>query len=70
MAFPSDLEIARSVTPKPIEAVAAELGFTPDEVEPYGRSKAKISIEAIERMEKRGARGKYVVVTEIGRAHV
>ena len=65
MAFPTDLEIARSVTPKPIEAVAAELGFTPDEVEPYGRSKAKISIEAIERMEKRGARGKYVVVTAI-----
>ena len=65
MSFPSDLEIARSVTPKPIEAVAADLGFTPDEVEPYGRSKAKISIEAIERMEKLGRRGKYVVVTAI-----
>ena len=47
MSFPSDLEIARSVTPKPIDAVAADLGFTPDEVEPYGRTKAKISIEAI-----------------------
>ena len=65
MSFPSDLEIARSVTPKPIDAVAADLGFTPDEVEPYGRTKAKISIEAIERMEKLGARGKYVVVTAI-----
>jgi len=65
MPFPSDLEIARSVTPKPIDAVAADLGFTPDEVEPYGRTKAKISIEAIERMEKLGARGKYVVVTAI-----
>ena len=65
MSFPSDLEIARSVAPKPIEAVAADLGFTPDEVEPYGRSKAKISIEAIERMEKLGRRGKYVVVTAI-----
>ncbi len=65
MSFPSDLEIARSVAPKPIEAVAADLGFSPDEVEPYGRSKAKISIEAIERMEKLGRRGKYVVVTAI-----
>ena len=65
MSFPSDLEIARSVAPKPIEAVAADLGFTPDEVEPYGRSKAKISIEAIERMERLGRRGKYVVVTAI-----
>ena len=65
MPFPSDLEIARSVTPKPIDAVAADLGFTPDEVEPYGRTKAKISIEAIERMEKFGKRGKYVVVTAI-----
>ncbi len=65
MSFPSDLEIARSVTPKPIDAVAADLGFTPDEVEPYGRTKAKISIEAIERMEKLGTRGKYVVVTAI-----
>ena len=65
MPFPSDLEIARSVTPKPIDAVAADLGFTPDEVEPYGRTKAKISIEAIERMENLGTRGKYVVVTAI-----
>ncbi len=65
MSFPSDLEIARSVAPKPIEAVAADLGFSPDEVEPYGRSKAKISIEAIERMERLGRRGKYVVVTAI-----
>lgn len=65
MPFPSDLEIARGVSPKPIDAVAAELGFTPDEVEPYGRTKAKISIAAIERLEKRGARGKYVVVTAI-----
>ena len=65
MPFPSDLEIARSVTPKPIDAVAADLGFTLDEVEPYGRTKAKISIEAIERMENLGTRGKYVVVTAI-----
>ena len=65
MGFPSDLEIARGVTPKPIGEVAAALGFREDEVEPYGRTKAKLSIEGIERLEKSGARGKYVVVTAI-----
>jgi formate--tetrahydrofolate ligase len=65
MGFPSDLEIARGVTPKPIGEVAAALGFHDDEVEPYGRTKAKLSIEGIERLEKNGARGKYVVVTAI-----
>jgi formate--tetrahydrofolate ligase len=45
--------------------VAAALGFHDDEVEPYGRTKAKLSIEGIERLEKSGARGKYVVVTAI-----
>ena len=65
MGFPSDLEIARGVTPKSIGEVAAALGFHDDEVEPYGRTKAKLSIEGIERLEKSGARGKYVVVTAI-----
>lgn len=51
--------------PKPIGEVAAALGFHDDEVEPYGRTKAKLSIEGIERLEKSGARGKYVVVTAI-----
>ena len=65
MGFPSDLEIARSVNPRPIGEIASALGFHDHEVEPYGRTKAKISIEAIERLEKRGSRGKYVVVTAI-----
>ena len=68
MGFPSDLEIARGVTPKPIGEVAAALGFHDDEVEPYGRTKAKLSIEGIERLEKGGGRGKYVVVTAISHA--
>ena len=65
MGFPSDLEIARGVKPKPIGEVATALGFHDDEVEPYGRTKAKLSIEGIERLEKGGTRGKYVVVTAI-----
>ena len=65
MSFPSDLEIARSVTPRPITDIAAELGFTDDEVELYGRYKAKITIEGIERKEREHGRGKYVLVTAI-----
>ncbi|USS88441.1 formate--tetrahydrofolate ligase [Fructilactobacillus hinvesii] len=38
----SDIEIAQAATPWPIEKVAATAGFKPEEVLPYGRSKAKI----------------------------
>jgi len=65
MSFPSDLEIARSVTPRPILDVARDLGLHDDEVEPYGFTKAKIRLEAIERLEAERPRGKYVVVTAI-----
>ena len=64
-SFPSDLEIARSVTPRPILDVARELGFRDDEVELYGNTKAKVTIEGIERLERERPRGKYVLVTAI-----
>jgi formate--tetrahydrofolate ligase len=64
-AFPSDLEIARSVTPRPILEVARELGIRDDEVEQYGPTKAKISLAAIRRLEALNPRGRYVVVTAI-----
>ena len=59
----TDLEIARSVRPRPIVEVARELGLRDEEIEPYGSTKAKITLEAIERLESENARGKYVVVT-------
>ncbi len=65
MSFPSDLEIARSVTPRPIADIARELGLRDEEVEPYGRTKAKVTLGAIERLEAANPRGKYVVVTAI-----
>jgi formate--tetrahydrofolate ligase len=61
----SDLEIARSVTPRPIIDVARELGLRDDEIEPYGSTKAKITLAAIERLEAERPRGKYVLVTAI-----
>ena len=65
MSFPSDLEIARSVTPRPITEIAASLGLREEEIEPYGRTKAKVTLQAIERLEAERPRGKYVVVTAI-----
>jgi formate--tetrahydrofolate ligase len=67
--MPSSLEIARSVTPRPITDLAHELGLHDDEVELYGPVKAKISLAGITRLEAeaaaKGKRGKYVVVTAI-----
>jgi formate--tetrahydrofolate ligase len=65
MTFPSDLEIARSVTPRPIMDVAHDLGLRDDEIEPYGHTKAKITLAGIERVEAENPRGRYVVVTAI-----
>ncbi len=65
MTFPSDLEIARSVTPRPIVEVSRDLGLRDDEIELYGRTKAKVTLEAIRRLESENPRGKYVVVTAI-----
>ncbi|HZM72941.1 MAG TPA: formate--tetrahydrofolate ligase [Candidatus Polarisedimenticolia bacterium] len=65
MSFPSDLEIARSVAPRPIADVAADLGLRDEEIEPYGRTKAKVTLEAIRRLESERPHGRYVLVTAI-----
>jgi formate--tetrahydrofolate ligase len=43
----SDLEIARQTTMTPIEHIAAKLGLQSDQIECYGRFKAKILFETI-----------------------
>jgi len=65
MSFPSDLEIARGVTPRPIADVAHDLGIADDELELYGPTKAKVTLEGIRRLEAERPRGKYVLVTAI-----
>ncbi|MEA2611355.1 MAG: formate--tetrahydrofolate ligase [Chloroflexota bacterium] len=65
MSFPTDLEIARAVTPRPIVDVARDLGIRDDELELYGPTKAKVRLDAITRLEGERPRGKYVVVTAI-----
>jgi formate--tetrahydrofolate ligase len=51
-------------TARPIEEIAARLGLTPLECEPYGRGKAKIGLDALERRAE-APDGKLVCVTSI-----
>jgi formate--tetrahydrofolate ligase len=64
MAFPSDLEIARSASLKPLDDIAAEMGLSPDMLEPYGDYVKKIKLAAVEELADR-PKAKYVVVTAI-----
>jgi formate--tetrahydrofolate ligase len=57
---PSDIEIAQSAKLRPIADVAAEAGLGPDEFLPYGRYKAKVTMEAIR---ARKPYGRLVLVT-------
>uniref|UniRef100_A0A8C1ASH0 C-1-tetrahydrofolate synthase, cytoplasmic n=1 Tax=Cyprinus carpio carpio TaxID=630221 RepID=A0A8C1ASH0_CYPCA len=61
---PSDVTISRSCVPKPIECLAKEVGLFSDEVELYGRTKAKVQLKTIDRLQAQPD-GKYVVVTGI-----
>ncbi len=49
-AMPSSLEIAQAAELQPIESIADSVGLEPDEIEPYGRYKAKINLSALERL--------------------
>jgi formate--tetrahydrofolate ligase len=57
-----DLEIARSVTLKPIQAIGEALGLAAADLEPYGRLKAKVRWEAVARLANRPD-GALVLVT-------
>jgi formate--tetrahydrofolate ligase len=46
--MPTDLEIARAATMRPIVDVAADLGLTEDDIELYGRYKAKVKLAVLE----------------------
>ncbi len=60
----SGLEIAQGATLRPIDEVAEAAGLTPDEFEPYGRSKAKVNLSVLDRLKDRPD-GKLVIVTAI-----
>ncbi|EPY80646.1 Monofunctional C1-tetrahydrofolate synthase, mitochondrial-like protein [Camelus ferus] len=59
-----DIEISRAQTPKAVDILAKEIGLLADEIEIYGKSKAKVRLSLLERL-KDQADGKYVLVAGI-----
>ncbi|MGH8879592.1 MAG: formate--tetrahydrofolate ligase, partial [Stackebrandtia sp.] len=64
MTMPSDLDISRETVTASMPDIAARCGIPPELVEPYGRSAAKVGLEAEAALADR-PRGRYVVVTAI-----
>ena len=62
--YKSDIEIAQEAVMLPIKEVAAKLGIEEDDLELYGKYKAKLSDEYQEKIEK-NSNGKLVLVTAI-----
>jgi formate--tetrahydrofolate ligase len=61
---PSDLEIAEEAPLDPILDVAARVGLTEDDLEVFGKYKAKVHLDVLEKLGDR-PNGKYIDVTAI-----
>jgi formate--tetrahydrofolate ligase len=62
--FPSDIEIAQAAKMLPVVEIAKKIGLSEDDLELYGKYKAKISMEAINRLQSKSD-GKLILVTAI-----
>ncbi len=62
--YKSDLEIAKSAKMKHINEIASNLGLSEDDIEAYGKYKAKINLDVLKRLEK-NEDGKVILVTAI-----
>ncbi len=63
-SHPTDLDIARAATLRPLSEVAAKLDIS-DELIPYGRAKAKVDVKLLERSSQGREPGKLILVTAI-----
>ena len=63
MGYKSDIEIAQEAVLRPIDEIAVEAGLDLNDLEHYGKYKAKVSLDAL-KGEPRG-KGKLVLVTAI-----
>ena len=61
---PSDIEIAQAAVISPIKEAAASLGLTEDDIDYYGKYKAKVHLDVLEKLKDR-PQGKYIDVTAI-----
>ena len=64
MGFKSDIEIAQEAVKKPIVEIAKSIGLSDEDIEMYGKYKAKISMETVKRLSKEKD-GKLILVTAI-----
>lgn len=64
MVIPPDIEIAQSAKLKPIIEIAASLGLTEDDIELYGKYKAKIKPQVLRQRQDKPD-GKLIVVTAV-----
>ncbi|HBG67625.1 MAG TPA: formate--tetrahydrofolate ligase, partial [Kandleria vitulina] len=60
----TDVEIAQQTKMEPIAEVAAKLGLSDDDLELYGKYKAKVSLDTLKKVEN-NENGKLVLVTAI-----
>src|ERR671930_258963 len=67
--IPSSLEIAQQAQLRPIAEIAADAGLLDDEVDLYGRYKAKVDLSVLDRLRDR-ANGKLIGVTAMLEAHI
>ncbi|MCI0425490.1 MAG: formate--tetrahydrofolate ligase [Actinobacteria bacterium] len=58
----TDIEIASSTKVAPITEIAGRIGLDPDELIPFGKTKAKVHLDSLKRIGSK-PRGKYVDVT-------
>ncbi|MDX9754785.1 MAG: formate--tetrahydrofolate ligase, partial [bacterium] len=58
----SDIEIAQSITLRPIADVAADVGLTDEDIDLYGKTKAKIHLNVLDKFADRPD-GKLILVT-------
>ncbi|AMP21287.1 formate--tetrahydrofolate ligase [endosymbiont 'TC1' of Trimyema compressum] len=65
MGYKSDIEIAQEAVMEPIVDVAKSIGLSEDDLELFGKYKAKISMEAVNRLQNSGKKGKLVLVTAV-----
>ncbi|MDT7014416.1 formate--tetrahydrofolate ligase [Lactobacillus sp. PFC-70] len=57
----TDIEISQATPLEPIETIAGKVGLTPDQIEPYGHTKAKITLP----LKGTHQAGKLILVTSI-----
>jgi formate--tetrahydrofolate ligase len=63
MSFPTDLQIAQQARMRPITEIGEKLGIPADELELYGRYKAKLPLHLID--EQKAAKSRLILVTAI-----